>query len=182
MGQFDGALCFAANGHMTQASNAGCASPVLNRSFTIARQDDRMNGFSRLLPPSAASAVVILAFAASACAPRPPDVTREVLGLDVSGRPVVSFTTCEYHGLAGSQGGCARETPPVVWCYQSLGRNDCYRSPDRLATREPEPIVDVPTIPTLYAVPTPPGPPPTSPPTDRPDATQYSPLTPDQVP
>jgi len=141
-----------------------------------------MNPFSRLLRRSTVFTVVCAAAAASACAPKPPEITREVLGLDVSGRPVVSFTTCEYYGALGSQGGCARETPPVVWCYQTLGRNDCYRTPDRLATREPEPVVDVPTIPTLYAVPTPPGPPPTSPPTTRPDATQYSPLSPQQVP
>jgi hypothetical protein len=154
------------------------AQRVLNRSFTIARQDGSMNGFFRLLRLSVLSAAV----ATNACAPRPPEVTREVLGLDVSGRPVVSFKTCEYYGLLGSQGGCWRETPPVVWCYQSLGDNDCYRSPDRLATREPEPIVDVPTIPTLYALPTPPGPLPTSPPTTRPDAVQYSPLPRQAVP
>src|SRR4051794_3723854 len=89
-----------------------------NRSFTIARQDVRMIALSRLARVSAASAVLSAVAAASACAPRTPEVTREVLGLDVSGRPVVSFTTCEYYGLFGSQGGCWRETPPVVWCYE----------------------------------------------------------------
>jgi hypothetical protein len=126
------------------------------------------------LPRLGALALVMALAGIGACAPRPPEVTREVLGLDVSGRPVVSFTICEYYGLFGSQGGCWRETPPVVWCYQSLGNNDCYRMPDRFATREPEPIVDVPTIPTLYALPTPPAPPATEPPTTRPDAAPQS--------
>jgi hypothetical protein len=140
-----------------------------------------MTGMSRLFR-SLVPAAVMAAAAAAACAPRTPEVTREVLGLDVSGRPVASFTACEYYGLLGTQGGCWRETPPVVWCYQTLGRNDCYRSPDRLATREPEPLVDVPTIPTLYAIPTPPGPPPASPPTTRPDAVPYSPLPAGAIP
>lgn len=116
---------------------------------------------------------VALAFALTAvgaCAPRPPEVTREMLGLDVTGRPVVSFVTCERYGLFGNLGGCWRETPPVVWCYDSLADHDCYRMPDRLATREPEPIVDMPVLPTLYALPTPPAPPATLPPTPLLDA------------
>ncbi|MGE5538704.1 MAG: hypothetical protein ACM30I_08790 [Gemmatimonas sp.] len=141
-----------------------------------------MIGFSHPTRTALAMAVVGAVATTAACAPRTPEVTREVLGLDVSGRPVVSFTTCEYYGLFGSQGGCWRETPPVVWCYRSLADNDCYRSPDRLATREPEPVVDVPTIPTLYHIPTPPGPPPTSPPTTSPDAVQHSPLPPQRLP
>jgi hypothetical protein len=109
-------------------------------------------------------------FCLAACAPRPPEVTREVLGLDVTGRPVVSFTTCERYGLFGTLGGCWRETPPVVWCYQTLADNDCFRMPDRFASREPEPIVDMPTLPTIYALPTPPAPPATLPPQTRPEA------------
>jgi len=104
-------------------------------------------------------ALVVAAFAAlaslAACAERTPEITRDVIGLDASGRPVVSYTECDRYGLAGNLGGCFRETPPVVWCYQTLGDNDCFRKPDRYATREPEPIVDKPTIPTLYALPTP---------------------------
>jgi hypothetical protein len=124
------------------------------------------------LPCFTAAALTAAAIGLGACAPRTPEVTREVLGLDVSGRPVVSFTTCEHYGLFGNLGGFSRETPPVVWCYQSLADNDCYRTPDRLATREPEPIVDVPTIPTLYALPTPPAPPASQPPATRPEAVQ----------
>lgn len=107
------------------------------------------------LPRFGAAALAFAVASTSACAPRPPEVTREVLGLDVSGRPVVSFVTCERYGLFGNLGGCWRETPPVVWCYQTLANPDCYRMPDRFATRDPETIVDVPTLPTLYALPTP---------------------------
>ncbi len=120
----------------------------------------------------AVAALIVLANL-SGCAPRTPEVTREVLGLDATGRPVVSYVTCEHYGLAGNLGGCFRETPPVVWCYQSLGDNDCYRTPDRLATREPEPIVDSPMLPTLYALPVVQPVPPDSappPPADLPDA------------
>jgi hypothetical protein len=73
---------------------------------------------------------------------------------------LVAFDTCDRYGIAGTLGQCWHETPPIVWCYQSLARNDCYRMPDRLATREPEPIVDLPTLPTLYALPAHPPPPP----------------------
>lgn len=104
---------------------------------------------------TAVLAVLIALANLGGCAPRTPEITREVLGLDASGRPVVSFITCEQYGLAGNLGGCTRETPPVVWCYQTLASNDCYRMPDRLATREPEPIVDKQTIPKLYAAPLP---------------------------
>ena len=105
--------------------------------------------------------VAVLAAAATlaACAERPPQVTREVIGLDASGRPVVSYVECDSYGLAGNLGGCFRETPPVVWCYRTLANNDCFRKPDLLATREPEPIVDKPMLPTLYALPVPAQPP-----------------------
>lgn len=121
---------------------------------------------------------VVLALAAGlvslgACTPRPPEVTREVLGLDVTGRPVVSFKTCERYGLFGTLGGCSRETPPVVWCYETLADNDCYGKPDRFATREPEPIVDVPILPTIYALPTPPAQPATLPPHTRPESAAH---------
>jgi hypothetical protein len=121
------------------------------------------------LPRFGAPALVVALIGLGACAPRTPEVTREVLGLDVTGRPVVSFTTCERYGLFGTLGDCRRETPPVVWCYQTLADNDCYRMPDRFASREPEPIVDLPILPTLYALPTPPAPPATLQPT-RPEA------------
>lgn len=124
------------------------------------------------LPRFGALALVVALIGPGACAPRTPEVTREVLGLDVTGRPVVSFTTCERYGLFGTLGGCRRETPPVVWCYETLADNDCFRAPDRYATREPEPIVDLPTLPTLYALPTPSAPPATPPPTRPESVTQ----------
>lgn len=116
------------------------------------------------------AALAAMVAGVGACAPQPPEVTREVLGLDVTGRPVVSFITCERYGLFGNLGSCWRETPAVVWCYGSLGDHDCSRMPDRFATREPEPIVDMPVLPTLYALPTPPAPPATLPPTPLLDA------------
>jgi hypothetical protein len=101
-------------------------------------------------------AVVVLLAGLSACAEQTPQIQREVLGLDASGRPVISFTECDRYGLAGNLGGCFRETPPVVWCYRTLGeRYDCYNAPDRFATRDPSPIVDVPQLPVIYALPSP---------------------------
>lgn len=106
-------------------------------------------------------AVVAVAMIAIAdlggCAPRTPEITRHVLGLDATGRPVVSYTTCEYYGFAGTLGHCSSETPPVVWCYQTVAAHDCYRTPDRLATRYPEPTIDDPRLPKLYALPSPPS-------------------------
>jgi hypothetical protein len=100
--------------------------------------------------------IVVMLAALGACAPRTPEISRDVLGLDASGRPVVSFTECDRYGLLGNLGGCFRETPPVVWCYRTLGDNDCYRVPDQFATSEPEPVVDLPVLPVLYALPSPP--------------------------
>jgi len=116
---------------------------------------------------SAFAAIGLLALLA-ACDPQPPLVNREVLGLDATGRPVVAFDTCDRYGIQGTLGQCWHETPPVVWCYPSLANVDCYRMPDRLATREAAPVVDVPTLPTIYALPTPPEPPATEPPAAQP--------------
>lgn len=116
-------------------------------------------------------AMVVLLAGLSACAERTPEVQREVLGLDASGRPVVSFTECDHYGLAGNLGGCFRETPPVAWCYRSLSnRYDCYGAPDKLATRASEQTVDVPLLPTLYALPSPRQVEAAPPPSDVPDA------------
>lgn len=115
-----------------------------------------MTGTAILFRFSFAAAIVVMLASLGACAPRTPEISREVIGLDATGRPVVSYTECDRYGLAGNLGGCFRETPPVVWCYPSLGDNDCYRKPDKLATSDPMPTVDEPTIPTLYALPTPP--------------------------
>ena len=120
----------------------------------------------------AAVTALIALMGTGGCAPRTPEVTREVMGLDATGRPVVSYTTCEHYGLGGNLGGCTRETPPVVWCYRSLGDNDCYRAPDRFATRDPEPTVGQPTMPTLYALPPPPPPPAAEPPAESPPSNQ----------
>lgn len=101
-------------------------------------------------------AMVVLLAGLSACAERTPEIHREILGLDASGRPVISFTECDHYGLAGNLGSCFRETPPVVWCYRSLSnRYDCFDKPDRFATREPAPLVDIPTLPVIYALPSP---------------------------
>lgn len=127
-----------------------------------------MGDVSRLLRCGSAIAAIAVLASLAACAPKPPLVTRDVIGLDASGRPVVSFDTCNRYGVLGTLGQCWRETPPVVWCYRTLARNDCYRLPDRLASREPEPIVDVPTLPTIYALPTPPAPPASLPPLTTP--------------
>jgi hypothetical protein len=137
-----------------------------------------MNNYAGLFHRAAGLAALIVLADLGGCAPRTPEITREFIGLDASGRPVISYVTCEHYGLAGNLGGCTRETPPVVWCYQSLGANDCYRTPDRMATREPEPVVDNPTIPTLYELPNSRQPEP--PPADLPDLS--NPLDPTDEP
>jgi hypothetical protein len=115
-----------------------------------------LTGVSNNMRAAYSIAIVVLLAGLSACAERTPEVKREVLGLDASGRPVVSFTQCDHYGLAGNLGSCFRETPPVVWCYRTLGeRYDCFDAPDRYATRAPAPTVDVPLLPTLYALPSP---------------------------
>lgn len=82
----------------------------------------------------------IVALILGACSTPKPVVTKTVT-TDEKGRRVSHYRICETSGLPYmKETACRTETVVHNYCYQSLGRIDCYESPipGRSAMRFPE--------------------------------------------